>query len=123
MKTNIHFHSFMFVFSILRLHLFAHSSNSNYAGSHALGASDRLTTNVKAKIGNNILTINSNTSIITVEGGCTMEIVLKASTANNMIPKVLPEFRDITVGGAIVGRDEALKNIYISHKYMLRCRT
>lgn len=50
-----------------------------------------------------ILGINKKESTIIVEGGCNMEELIDECLKHNLIPKVLPEFKRITVGGAIVG--------------------
>lgn len=52
---------------------------------------------------NKIVHVKNLSQTIIVESGCSMETLLDLSLANGLIPKVLPEFRDITVGGAIVG--------------------
>ena len=52
---------------------------------------------------NKIVNVQNISQTIIVESGCSMETLLTVSLANGLIPKVLPEFRDITVGGAIVG--------------------
>ena len=52
---------------------------------------------------NKIVNVRNFSQTIIVESGCSMETLLNVSLANGLIPKVLPEFRDITVGGAIVG--------------------
>jgi hypothetical protein len=51
----------------------------------------------------NIISVNQQKKTITVESGCSMEQLFDFSFQYGMIPKVLPEFKDITVGGAIVG--------------------
>ena len=52
---------------------------------------------------NKIVHVKRESQSILVECGCSMETLLDTSLANGLVPKVLPEFRDITVGGAIVG--------------------
>ena len=52
---------------------------------------------------NKIVHVKRESQSIIVECGCSMETLLDTSLANGLVPKVLPEFRDITVGGAIVG--------------------
>lgn len=51
----------------------------------------------------NVLRIDSGNQVMVVEAGCSMEKLFEVSEKHNLIPKVLPELKSITVGGAIVG--------------------
>ena len=42
-------------------------------------------------------------SSVVVEPMCTMEELVRATLVHGLLPKVVPEFKDITVGGAIMG--------------------
>lgn len=50
-----------------------------------------------------VLFASPEEATITVEPGVTMEELVAASMAHGLLPKVVPEFRRITVGGAIMG--------------------
>jgi hypothetical protein len=50
-----------------------------------------------------VLTVDKTKKTVMVESGCHIEALIDACLKEGLIPKVLPEFRDITVGGAIVG--------------------
>jgi delta24-sterol reductase len=50
-----------------------------------------------------VLRVDSGNRVMVVEAGCSMEKLFEASEKHNLIPKVLPELKSITVGGAIVG--------------------
>lgn len=51
----------------------------------------------------NIVHIDLDRNCILVEGCCTMEKLLEISLKNGLIPKVVTEMKDMTIGGAIVG--------------------
>lgn len=50
-----------------------------------------------------ILSIDLETSTCIVEAGCTFRNLLRATTHSHLMPKVVPPFLDMTVGGAIAG--------------------
>lgn len=50
-----------------------------------------------------ILDIDLNGQTVTVESRVTMDQLVKETLKHNLIPKVVPEFKGITVGGAILG--------------------
>lgn len=50
-----------------------------------------------------IIQIDSEKRIAIVEPRVTMEQLVKATLAHGLIPPVVPEFKDITVGGAVMG--------------------
>jgi delta24-sterol reductase len=50
-----------------------------------------------------VLSISSDHATITAEPGVTMEALVAAALPHGLMPKVVPEFRRITVGGAIMG--------------------
>jgi len=50
---------------------------------------------------NEVVTIRDKS--ILIESGCNMETLINVALQNGLIPKVLPELKEITVGGAIVG--------------------
>jgi delta24-sterol reductase len=52
---------------------------------------------------NAIIEIDENKKIALVEPGVTMESLVKACLKKGLIPLVTPEFKNITVGGAIMG--------------------
>ncbi len=51
----------------------------------------------------NVLEVNTGEKYIVVEPGITMEELVDATLPFNLIPPVIPEFKGITVGGAING--------------------
>ena len=50
-----------------------------------------------------ILSVSRDDATITAEPGVTMEELVAAALPLGLLPKVVPEFRGITVGGAIIG--------------------
>lgn len=52
---------------------------------------------------NRVLQVDIDKKTILAEGNCNMETIFEAGLANGLVPKVFPELKEITVGGAIVG--------------------
>ena len=52
---------------------------------------------------NSIIQIDREKRIAIVEPRVTMERLVRATLAHGLIPPVVPEFKEITVGGAIMG--------------------
>ncbi|MCP4469421.1 MAG: FAD-binding oxidoreductase [Gammaproteobacteria bacterium] len=52
---------------------------------------------------NQVIGIDPETATIDVEGMTTIETVLQATLRHNLLPKISPELKHITIGGAIVG--------------------
>ena len=50
-----------------------------------------------------VLSVSRDDATITAEPGVTMEELVAAALPLGLLPKVVPEFRGITVGGAIIG--------------------
>eukprot|EP01038_Epipyxis_sp_PR26KG_P010981 gene10981-14749_t len=61
------------------------------------------TTKLDLRQFNKIIYFDHIKKTIICDSGCTMEMITDFALSNSLIPKVLPEFRKITVGGAIVG--------------------
>ena len=96
---------------------YAGSSSNNsvlsikkHAGSgHVITKSARESKNLSFEINvyisqlDKVQSIDRERNTVIVDGGCTMETLLDFTLSNGLIPKVLPEFKDITIGGSIVG--------------------
>ena len=52
---------------------------------------------------NHVLSVSHDEATVTAEPGVTMEELVAATLPHGLVPKVVPEFRRITVGGAIMG--------------------
>ena len=50
-----------------------------------------------------VLSVNIESSSAIVESSCTMEKLVNATLSYGLIPKVLPEMKGMSVGGAISG--------------------
>jgi FAD/FMN-containing dehydrogenase len=67
------------------------------------GNSNRNLPGLRVDAFNQVLGIDPDAATIDVEGMTTMESVLRATLPHNLLPRVSPELKHITVGGAIVG--------------------
>ena len=51
----------------------------------------------------NVLEVNVDAGVCVVEPFCSMEALVQCTLSHGLLPKVVPEFRAITVGGAVMG--------------------
>lgn len=48
-----------------------------------------------------VISIDKNKKIVTCDGGCTMKTLISECKKHGLLPKVLPEMPEMTVGGEL----------------------
>eukprot|EP00929_Paragymnodinium_shiwhaense_P009931 TRINITY_DN114351_c0_g1_i1.p1 TRINITY_DN114351_c0_g1~~TRINITY_DN114351_c0_g1_i1.p1 ORF type:complete len:661 (+),score=145.88 TRINITY_DN114351_c0_g1_i1:72-1985(+) len=66
-----------------------------------------------------VISVDVAAGVIEAEPLVTMETLVEVALSNGLLPKVLPEFRGITVGGAVVGA--ALESSSFEHGQFIDC--